>query len=417
MNRTLLFIFTLTVLLAGCQSYAPDPIDWDAVTAPAPAASITLATPADAVTLALVGNREINLLRLKATSAEAVAQETGWWEDPELEFDLKRILGSSAHPFLGGAGLVFTIPLSGVREAQIKAAEAYTRATLAEIKAAEHALATQAQIAVVELAAAREQVAQLRAHLEDPRIHKAGENVARLYAAGEVDYAARTASQRARHLREHALLEAQHTARAAEIKVLQLLGLRPDTQIALGFTLESLGELASPEIDVRTLIRHPEVLSALAQVEEQEAALEIAIRQQYPDLKLGPVYANEEGLNRLGFTAGITLPLWNRNRQAIAEAKGAREEARQSAIDTWKNLVCEAATATHALATRLAHQPPHAGDVVVADQLLAAGELTSVDYLSFREETLDLALAEAGWLRETHTAALNLNNFNVDLAQ
>jgi outer membrane protein TolC len=199
--------------------------------------------------------------------------------------------------------------------------------------------------------------------------------------------------------------------------VLQLLGLRPNTQIALGFTLESLGEITSPTIDVRTLVRHPEVLSALAQVEEQEAALEIAIRQQYPDLKLGPVYANEEGLNRLGFTAGITLPLWNRNRQAIAEAKGAREETRQSAIDTWKNLVCEAATAAHALATRLAHQPPHAGDVAVADQLLAAGELSSSDYLSFREETLDLTLAEADWLRETHTAALNLNNFNVDLAQ
>ena len=42
---------------------------------------------------------------------------------------------------------------------------------------------------------------------------------------------------------------------------------------------------------------------------------------------------------------GTTVPLWNRNRKAIAEAEGKRDEERLTALQTWRGLVQEAAAA------------------------------------------------------------------------
>ena len=63
---------------------------------------------------------------------------------------------------------------------------------------------------------------------------------------------------------------------------------------------------------------------------------------------------NEDGETRAGLTFGMTLPLWNRNRKAIAVAEGERQHARMEAVNEWKRLVSELERAKEVL--RLAQE-------------------------------------------------------------
>ena len=116
-------------LTAGCRSYEASPVDWEAEARLGVTNVIHISSVEDAAELALVGNRELNAMRLKAGGSAKVAKETGWWEDPELDFDLMRIVNPSDNPFLGGGSIAFTIPLSGALALDEKAAEAYAEAT------------------------------------------------------------------------------------------------------------------------------------------------------------------------------------------------------------------------------------------------------------------------------------------------
>jgi outer membrane protein TolC len=373
---------------------------------------VRIASLDDAAGLALAGNRELNAMRLKAANSAKAAKESGWWEDPELDMDLMRIVNPSAHPFLGGASLAFTIPLSGVPAREAAAADAYAEAEAAEIRAAERDLAVEARRTFLKLSALRARAARLKAYARDPRIVRALAQVDRLRAAGEISATERAGLSRTIHAREHAALDTEREIAATEINLLRLLGLRPDTRLQITYTLPAPPPRAPAAPDVRALIRHPRVDAARARLNGTEAALDAEIRRQYPELTLGPAAANEEGLDRLGLVAGLTLPLWNRNRRPIAEAEGARDNARRSAVDIWRALVCDAAAARAALTTLLAHPPAPPSDRADADRLADAGELTPLDYLNVREEILAAHLAELDWQGAVHLALAELERFN-----
>ena len=401
-------------ILCGCRSYEPKPIDWNEEANAGVTNEVRIASLDDAVTLALIGNRELNALRLKSANSAKAAKESGWWEDPELDFDLMRIINPSEHPFLGGASIAFTIPLSGATAIAAKADELYAQADIAEIKAAERDTGAEARHAAIRLAALRRRAALLSEHDSDERIVRARENVGKLHEAGEVSASELAGVQRQKHIRHHALMETEREIAETEIAFLRILGLRPGTKISLTLPLRVRPSMPSDADDPLELVQHPKVEAALARLGGTEKSLEAEIRRQYPDLKLGPAYANEEGLDRFGLIAGISIPLWNRNRKGIAEAEGARDEARLAAIDMWRSLVCDAATARVHLSNLLMHPPIPANEREQTDKLADAGELTPLDYLAVREQIFDLRLDELNWRRDVALAAAELQRFKID---
>ena len=401
-------------ILCGCRSYEPKPIDWNEEANAGVTNEVRIASLDDAVTLALIGNRELNALRLKSANSAKAAKESGWWEDPELDFDLMRIINPSEHPFLGGASIAFTIPLSGATAIAAKADELYAQADIAEIKAAERDTGAEARHAAIRLAALRRRAALLSEHDSDERIVRARENVGKLHEAGEVSASELAGVQRQKHIRHHALMETEREIAETEIAFLRILGLRPGTKISLTLPLRDRPSMPSDADDPLELVRHPKVEAALARLGGTEKSLEAEIRRQYPDLKLGPAYANEEGLDRFGLIAGASIPLWNRNRKGIAEAEGARDEARRAAIDAWRSLVCDAATARVHLSNLLMHPPVPANEREQTDKLADAGELTPLDYLAVREQIFDLRLDELNWRRDVALAAAELQRFKID---
>ena len=401
-------------ILCGCRSYEPKPIDWNEEANAGVTIEVRIASLDDAVTLALIGNRELNALRLKSANSAKAAKESGWWEDPELDFDLMRIINPSEHPFLGGASIAFTIPLSGATAIAAKADELYAQADIAEIKAAERDTGAEVRHAAIRLAALRRRAALLSEHDSDERIVRARENVGKLHEAGEVSASELAGVQRQKHIRHHALMETEREIAETEIAFLRILGLRPGTKIVLTLPLRVRPSMPSDADDPLELVRHPKVEAALARLGGTEKSLEAEIRRQYPDLKLGPAYANEEGLDRFGLIAGISIPLWNRNRKGIAEAEGTRDEARLAAIDMWRSLVCDAATARVHLSNLLMHPPIPANEREQTDKLADAGELTPLDYLAVREQIFDLRLDELNWRRDVALAAAELQRFKID---
>jgi outer membrane protein, heavy metal efflux system len=68
----------------------------------------------------------------------------------------------------------------------------------------------------------------------------------------------------------------------------------------------------------------PDVLAALADYAAAEAALRLEIAKQYPDLRLGPGYEFDQGLNKWTLGFSLTLPVFDRNQGPIAEAEAKR---------------------------------------------------------------------------------------------
>jgi outer membrane protein TolC len=75
------------------------------------------------------------------------------------------------------------------------------------------------------------------------------------------------------------------------------------------------------------LTRRADIQAGLAVYAASEAALKLAIAGQYPDLTLGPGYSYEYGINQYQLDLTTTLPVFNQNQGAIAEALARRREA------------------------------------------------------------------------------------------
>ncbi len=409
-----LFLVPVLTVVGGCRSYEAKPIDWEVEARAGDTNELVISSLEDAVRLALVGNREINAKRLATARSSAVAHESGWWEDPEFDLDLLRIFESHPHPFLGGASVKFTIPLSGVPGCEARAAELYAEADATAVRDAERELSVRVRIAAVELAALETRARMLESYDEDARIVRAREQIERLCAAGEVPVSVRAQVRRQKHIRHHAHMETERAIEQARIAFLNLLGLRADVRLKLTLPPCAVPSAVPPRVAPLALVKHPHVLAACARLGGAEADLKTEIRRQYPELVLGPAYGNEEGTDRLGIVAGVKLPLWNRNRKAIVEAEKSRDVARLSALDTWRELVAAEAAAAANLANLLAHPHVPSSARAETDALADAGEILPQDYLALREEILDLQLAEAEWRSEVVRAVVELERFVVE---
>jgi cobalt-zinc-cadmium efflux system outer membrane protein len=87
-------------------------------------------------------------------------------------------------------------------------------------------------------------------------------------------------------------------------------------------------ELPESAVREHALLNRADVLAALADYEASQAALQLAIANQYPDFQLGPGYLFDAGAHKFALSAGaIALPLFNQNQGQIAEAIARRKEA------------------------------------------------------------------------------------------
>jgi outer membrane protein, heavy metal efflux system len=400
-SRHLLFLLC-SVWVSGCQRYVPRPLDLDAydqaigVRDPSSSevakyarrlavdsrAAPTHFDPADGLSLeeaevvGLFFNPQLRAARLKARVPLVGVTEAGRWEDPHLRVDAERIIESVEHPWVLGGVLSLTLPLSGRLKADRQKATAEAGVEQLRVLVEEHRLMSDLRGSWLEWSATVEQVALTRALLAE--LDAIVQTAEKLRAAGELDPLDARLFRIERLTQAGRLQAFEAQAQGEELELKSRLGLAPAAEVKLIPSLNvAQPPFPSTQASAASLERHPRARFAHAEYEVAERTLELEIRKQYPDLSIGGGFGTDEGTDRVLGGIGLPLPLWNKNRRAIAEARAAREAARAVAEAEYEQLLADlgkARAALDAAAARLGFIESELAPLV-DEQLAAARQL------------------------------------------
>jgi cobalt-zinc-cadmium efflux system outer membrane protein len=99
-------------------------------------------------------------------------------------------------------------------------------------------------------------------------------------------------------------------------------------------------ESVSPrQIQRDAVLNRLDVRRSLAEYAAAEAALQLEISKQYPDVQVGPGYTYEEKNNFFTLGLSTTLPIFNRNQGPIGEAEARRKEAAATFLETQAQVI------------------------------------------------------------------------------
>jgi cobalt-zinc-cadmium efflux system outer membrane protein len=189
---------------------------------------------------------------------------------------------------------------------------------------------------------------------------------------------------------------------------------------------EPVGELELPQRTLLSLselvdgaLRNRADLEALrSTIETARARIELARREVVPDLAVEAFYEREEGTDRLlGGGVGIRIPLFNRNRGAIAEARAAERRAiadTEAAALRIRREVVEARARYEGALEVSATLEEHVLGTLEENLLLVqlsfeAGKAGWTDVLVFRREFIDNQRAYIESLADARLAGIELD--------
>lgn len=343
--KTTAFIASLGLLaaLSSCASFKSRPVDLAQEEASwKNAVSGNRALPlSQARQLGLVLNPDLNKARLKLAASEDAEKQAGWWNDPSFSWDVKQVLQQDEKTLNLDGGLSFTIPVTGLPGLEKQVAAQYREADYWALRQAELDFLSSLEQKWAEWGTTRqkrdlsgERFAELKK--EDAAFES-------LYKIGEIDFASRQiATQRL----NNAQTEFQNAAEDEldkRMELVKFLGLHPSAAEAYKLTPPSNDRIPSTVAtpSAKELTAAPKVLGQLASYAGSETLLKTEIRKQYPEIQLGPAFTRDDGEKELGGSLGFDIPLWNRNRKAIAEAEGNRNTARFETVQLWKDLLSQ----------------------------------------------------------------------------
>ena len=171
------------------------------------------------------------------------------------------------------------------------------------------------------------------------------EVVAQRYQAGMVSAATLTTATLALNQAELELASQRRASRLGRASLAATLSV-PNTALD-GIDLDMRG-IAHPRQPDRleplihsALTSRPDVLAALAHYAAAEAALRLAVAQQYPAIDIGPGYHYDQGDNKFILSISLPLPILNQNQGPIAQARAARRVAAEQFLATQTNVLAE----------------------------------------------------------------------------
>ena len=88
-----------------------------------------------------------------------------------------------------------------------------------------------------------------------------------------------------------------------------------------------LADIPSNDVRRRALLNRPDILGSLSEYAASQAALQLEIAKQYPNIHIGPGYQLDQTDSKWTLGLALELPVFNRNRGPIAEAEARRTVA------------------------------------------------------------------------------------------
>ena len=152
-----------------------------------------------------------------------------------------------------------------------------------------------------------------------------------------------------------------------------------------------------------------DLLAALSEYAASETALHLEIAKQYPDVRLSPGYEFDQGANKWRIGLSLELPVLNRNRGPIAEAKAKRDESAARFMALQARVISEIETAAESFQrVRKSHFDfiPAVNESVKQEHAMEAqvrvGAADVIDLLNVKLErqATSAAFAETGYRTE-----------------
>ncbi len=326
---------------AGCATYAPAPLDSASIDRSSSAGEkseagrsidIDMSQPLSADDLAVIAvltNPDLMAMRARQGVGEAQIFAAGLRPDPTFSFGADAVLS-------GGAGLVTALASSlavdlapsGQRQAKVRVAQADLASLRKDIAWAEWLAGEQARLLAVRII-----------HLDD--LVAMATELQKITEAelGHVSHAVSTGDLSASELEARRLADADATSRlltfqqqrlAAKQDLNRVLGIEPGAAVAIAASDPLVPDnLDASQLFERAVEERTDLQALRSAYESQEAKLHAAVLGQYPAPNLAVNAARDTGnVKTLGPAVSFTLPLWNRNRGAIAVETATRDQLR-----------------------------------------------------------------------------------------
>ena len=370
------------LVAVGCAKYRAQPLDLEAHRAAylerTPPAEIEAAEGgstincAQAEAIGLVLNPQLRIARLKSGVARATAENAGLWNDPTIGIDLTRLLEGSGQGWevLGSVGL--TVPISGRLEIE------KARAGSAEMVELLRVARDEWLVRIAIRRAWAEWIAAQASFVSEERFVARVSEILRLVdtmeARGEIS---RIEARLFRLERMSAIASFQSLVarvESARLAILALIGLPPNAVLKMqNSPFETDSPVDTERMRQNIVATNPSVQVLRAEYLLAEHSVELEVERQYPDLQIGPGYGEQDGDRQFVLGLGIALPIFNANRQAIAEAIATREVARASAENAVESLLAEIAAVEIEWRASSAHR------TLIAEEILPLMEAQDMD--------------------------------------
>ncbi|MBR7620642.1 TolC family protein [Phenylobacterium sp. 20VBR1] len=419
MKLTLRMSLAGLFLLSACQTYTPAPPRLDAYPAAAAGRSLTPPasgqwTVADLLAFALAYNPQIAEAAAKVRTAQATVQVAHVPQAATLTLTAE--YSDEAAHWLYGVGSDIPLDIGARKSGRIGQAELaalqarYDHAEVVwTVRAALARAVTDRQSADAEIAIAG-RAADLR--------RQRAERLDRRVAVGEDPRSLALTAHAEQVAAERRLADARGRRRQADVVLAKALGVAATAVADL-----NLAPPASATPDWRSLreqapLTRKDVLRAVVDYDLAESALRTEVARQYPEVRIGPGYTYDHGVQKIPFNLTLVLPPLDLNRAAIAQAEARRTEAGRSLEAVQATVLAAADQAAASLATaRDAEQLARDRDLPIARQaaqgsaaMVRAGEGDRIDDLAAQAAVLDAELALLDARRAHHSAILDLED-------
>jgi outer membrane protein TolC len=282
--------------------------------------------------IAVIANPDLRALRVQQQVADAQVFASGLLPDPQVSLGFDKLLTPHnqgyTNAYAGSVSLDLLAALA-VRPTERQAAKAAAQQLRDDIAWQEWTTAGQARLLAVRL------VYQMKgrelAHRVVDQAERALERALTFGRTGDV--AADEIELRriaAADARDRALL-ADRDTETSRLDLNQILGLKPAEVLSLADlpTLHPWQHVSADQLFADARGRRLDLTAFAEGYRGQEATLHRAILGQYPKLGITINRASDtSNVHTLGPAVSLDLPLWNRNRGAIATAKADRSRLR-----------------------------------------------------------------------------------------
>ena len=318
----------------------------------------------------------------------------------------------------GGAAADIALDTAARRGARTTTADLQALQAWYDYGEAAWATRTALEKARIDLASARQELG-LAARATDLRRERL-DRLERRVGAGEDDRVVALTAQTELAGAERRLADARGREGQALAALAKALGVGPDAARGLALApvagAPALGDLREWRRDAA--LSRGDILRAVADYDIAESALRLEVAKQYPEVRIGPGYMYDHGVNKLPFNLALVLPTYDLNQRAIAQAEMARAAAGRSLELAQANVLAAIDTAAAALAAaqanaeRAASRALPAAERTAADAARAvrAGEADRVDDLAARAAVVEAELDLLDARRAARTAAADLQD-------